>query len=108
MSDAFRLIAGVKLGKIFRHNPLLQNPVIDLMVGALVTMAIHSSGTTTAIVISMTAANVMPVDNAIYILFGAEIGTSITNTMVSIGHIADRDDFRRAFSGATMHSVFNW
>lgn len=39
---------------------------------------------------------------------GANIGTSVTNTIVSAGHANDRDQFRRAFAGATVHDVFNW
>ena len=39
---------------------------------------------------------------------GANIGTSVTNTIVSIGQIANKNDFRRAFAGATVHDMFNW
>lgn len=39
---------------------------------------------------------------------GANIGTSVTNTLVSIGQITDVGDFRRAFAGATVHDMFNW
>ena len=39
---------------------------------------------------------------------GANIGTSVTNTIVSMGQIHDRDEFRRAFAGATVHDMFNW
>lgn len=45
---------------------------------------------------------------AIPIVMGANIGTSVTNTIVAIGQIADKNDFRRAFAGATVHDVFNW
>jgi solute carrier family 34 (sodium-dependent phosphate cotransporter) len=39
---------------------------------------------------------------------GANIGTSITNTIVSLAHSAHKDEFRRAFAGATVHDMFNW
>lgn len=39
---------------------------------------------------------------------GANIGTSVTNTIVSMGHVKQRDEFRRAFAGATVHDLFNW
>ena len=51
---------------------------------------------------------VIPVQNAIYIIMGANIGTSVTNTIVAMGKVADKDEFRRAFAGATVHDVFNW
>ena len=38
---------------------------------------------------------------------GANIGTSVTNTIVAIGQIADKNQFRRAFAGATVHDMFN-
>ena len=41
-------------------------------------------------------------------VMGANIGTSVTNTIVSLGHATDRNEFRRAFAGATVHDMFNW
>ena len=39
---------------------------------------------------------------------GANIGTSVTNTIVSLAQAAERNEFRRAFAGATVHDIFNW
>ena len=36
------------------------------------------------------------------------MGTTITNTLVSLTQSGDRDQFRRAFAGATIHDMFNW
>ena len=38
---------------------------------------------------------------------GANIGTTITNTLVSLGHVRQKAEFRRAFAGATIHDFFN-
>merc|ERR1719334_1804095 len=38
---------------------------------------------------------------------GANIGTSITNTLVSMGHVGNRLELERAFAGATVHDMFN-
>lgn len=51
---------------------------------------------------------VLTVELAIPIVMGANIGTSVTNTLVSLGEISHRNDFRRAFAGATVHDMFNW
>jgi sodium-dependent phosphate cotransporter len=51
---------------------------------------------------------VLDVPKAIPIIMGANIGTSITNTIVSLTQAGDRDQFRRAFAGATVHDMFNW
>ena len=50
---------------------------------------------------------VLEVEPAIPIIMGANIGTSVTNTIVSIGQIADKEQYRRAFAGATVHDMFN-
>lgn len=52
--------------------------------------------------------SVLTVKQAIPIVMGANIGTSVTNTIVSLGQITDKNDFRRAFAGATVHDAFNW
>lgn len=52
--------------------------------------------------------SVIPVKNAIPVIMGSNIGTSVTNTIVAIGQITNKDDHRRAFAGATIHDMFNW
>jgi len=51
---------------------------------------------------------VLPVRPAIPIVMGVNIGTSLTNTIVSLAQSTDREEFRRAFAGATVHDMFNW
>ena len=50
----------------------------------------------------------MPVRTAIPMIMGANIGTSVTNTIVSFTQMQDREEFRRAFACATVHDMFNW
>ena len=50
----------------------------------------------------------LDVKTAIPMIMGANIGTSVTNTIVSLGQAGDRNQFRRAFGGATVHDMFNW
>ncbi|MEA1997510.1 MAG: Na/Pi symporter, partial [Gemmatimonadota bacterium] len=50
----------------------------------------------------------LPLHNAIPIVMGANMGTTVTNTIVSLGHIGRREDFRRAFSASVVHDVFNF
>ena len=56
----------------------------------------------------MVAADILSVHNAIPIIMGANIGTSVTNTIVSHVHITDKDEFKRGFQGATVHDAFNF
>lgn len=44
---------------------------------------------------------------AIPIVMGANIGTSVTSTIVSGAHASERDEFRRAFAAATVHDMFH-
>ncbi|XP_064651076.1 sodium-dependent phosphate transport protein 2B-like isoform X2 [Lineus longissimus] len=108
LSSAFKLLGGRVAGRAFADNELLQNPVAGLMVGVLATVLVQSSSTSTSIVVTMVAANILYVKTAIPIVMGANIGTSVTNTIVSMGHLVDQNEFRRAFGGATVHDMFNW
>jgi sodium-dependent phosphate cotransporter len=83
------------------------NPFIGLFIGILATSLIQSSSTTTSIVVGMVGSGVLTVGNAVPIIMGANIGTTVTNTLVSLGHFTRRDEFRRAVSAATVHDFFN-
>ena len=83
------------------------NPFIGLFIGILATSIVQSSSTTTSIVVGMVGSGVIEVSCAIPIMMGANIGTTVTNTLVSLGHISRKDEFRRAISAATVHDFFN-
>ncbi|ESO94277.1 hypothetical protein LOTGIDRAFT_232514 [Lottia gigantea] len=108
LSSAFRLVAGKTAGNVFADSELLMNPISGLMIGVLATVLLQSSSTSTSIIITMVSANIIDVQPAIPIIMGANIGTTVTNTIVSMAHSGDKEEFRRAFSGATVHDVFNW
>jgi len=83
------------------------NPVIGLMIGLLSTSIIQSSSSTTSIVVGMVAGGALTVRGAIPIMMGANLGTTITNTLVAMASMNRRSEFQRAFAGATMHDFFN-
>ncbi|XP_074129517.1 sodium-dependent phosphate transport protein 2B-like [Sminthopsis crassicaudata] len=95
-------------GKIFQDGSVLNNPVAGLMIGVLVTVLVQSSSTSTSIVVSLVSSSLLTVKAAIPIIMGANIGTSVTNTIVALMQAGDRNEFRRAFAGATVHDFFNW
>ena len=82
------------------------NPFLGLIVGTVATALIQSSSTVTSIIVGLVAGG-LPVVTAIPMVMGANIGTTITNTIVSLGHVGDKDEFRRAFAAATVHDFFN-
>jgi len=83
------------------------NPFIALFSGLLATSLIQSSSTTTAMIVTLVAAGSLTVHNAVPMIMGANIGTAVTSTLAALGHITRKDEFRRAFTGATMHDFFN-
>lgn len=83
------------------------NPFVGLFIGVLATSLVQSSSTTTSMTVALVAGGALDVTHAIPIIMGANIGTSVTNTLVSTGHIARPAEFRRAFAAATVHDFFN-
>jgi len=83
------------------------NPVIGLMIGLLATSLIQSSSSTTSIVVGLVAAGALTVRGAVPIVRGANMGTTVTNTMVAMASLGRRGEFVRAYAGATMHDAFN-
>ncbi|XP_042355315.1 sodium-dependent phosphate transport protein 2A-like [Plectropomus leopardus] len=108
LSSAFQLAGGRVAGDIFQENAILSNPVAGLVVGILVTVLVQSSSTSTSIIVSLVSSGLLDVQSAIPIIMGSNIGTSVTNTIVALMQAGERDDFERAFAGATVHDCFNW
>jgi sodium-dependent phosphate cotransporter len=102
--SAFKLI-----GKGFSQQLIASttNPVVGLMIGLLATSLIQSSSSTTSIVVGMVAGGALTVQGAIPIIMGANMGTTVTNTLVAMTSMNRRTEFQRAFAGATMHDFFN-
>ena len=84
------------------------NPFVGLFIGILATSIIQSSSSTTSIVVGMVAGGALTINTAIPIIMGANIGTSITNTIASLPQINRSNEFRRAFAAATVHDFFNF
>jgi sodium-dependent phosphate cotransporter len=84
------------------------NPFVGLFIGILATTLVQSSSTTTSMTVALVAAGALTIEGAIPIIMGANIGTSVTNTLVSLAHVTRREEFQRAFAGATIHDFFNW
>jgi len=83
------------------------NPFTGLFIGLLVTAIIQSSSATTSMVVALVASGSITLEGAIPILMGANVGTTITSTIVSLGFITRKKEFRRAVTIATYHDFFN-
>lgn len=83
------------------------NPFTALFIGLLITAMIQSSSTTTAMVVALVASNSITIQSAIPIMMGANVGTTITSTIVSLGFINKKKEFRRAAAAGTYDGIFN-
>jgi sodium-dependent phosphate cotransporter len=104
MGEAFKIFGK---GVANQLMSMTANPVVGLFTGILATTLVQSSSTTTSITVGLLAAGSLTVEGAIPIVMGANIGTSVTNTLVSMGHITRPEEFKRALAGATVHDFFN-
>lgn len=102
--------AGFKgLGREFAETLIFTttNPFIALFIGILATSILQSSSCVTSIVVGLVGTGSLPLSNAIPMVMGANVGTTVTNTLVSLAHITRKAEIRRAFAGATVHDIFN-
>lgn len=83
------------------------NPIAGLAAGVLATVLVQSSSVTTATIVGLVGSGVLPVETAVPMVMGANIGTTVTNTLASLGHVRQGPYFERAFAAATMHDYFN-
>ena len=80
---------------------------ICLFIGIFATVIFQSSSTTTSLIVAMAGGGIIDISSAIPMVMGANIGTTVTNTLISVGHIAKGGEFKRAFAAATVHDFFN-
>lgn len=103
IGSGFSLAVGGQAEQLFGFA---SNPLVGLMIGVSATALMQSSSTTTAITVGLVAGG-LPLEIAVPIILGANIGTTVTNTLVSFGMVRDREQFRRGFAAATVHDFFN-
>ncbi|HEX6220531.1 MAG TPA: Na/Pi symporter [Acidimicrobiia bacterium] len=85
----------------------VSNPIAGLAAGVLATVLVQSSSVTTATIVGLVGSGLLPVESAVPMVMGANIGTTVTNTLASLGHVRQGPYFERAFAAATMHDYFN-
>ncbi len=104
MSTAFKMA-----GRGFAEQliNMVSDPVAGLLLGFVATGIIQSSSTTTTIVVGLVASGALTIELAVPVIMGANIGTTTTNTLVSMGHVTRPIEFERAFAASTVHDFFN-
>ena len=104
MSSAIKHMGAEVADSIFKTT---SNPIIALFIGIFSTVLFQSSSTTTSLIVGMVSSGALSLAGAIPMVMGANIGTTVTNTIVSLGHINRGNEFRRAFAASTIHDFFN-
>ena len=108
---SIEMVAGslTMLGGNMAQSILLatDNPFIGLFIGLLSTALIQSSSTVTSMIVAVVASGYLSLPNAIPMVMGANIGTTLTSTLVSLGFVNSRNQFRKAISAGFMHDFFN-
>lgn len=87
MADGMQKTAGGKMQKLL--GLLTSNRLVAIAVGALVTALIQSSGATTVMVVGFVNAGILSLTQAVGVIMGANIGTTITAWVVSMGQLGD-------------------
>lgn len=103
IGDGFKMATKENAAQLF---VFANNPLVGLIIGTVATALIQSSSTVSSIIVGLVAGG-LPLGIAIPMVMGANIGTSLTSTIVSLGSIRNGEEFRRAFAAATVHDVFN-
>lgn len=85
----------------------VENPFIGLFIGLLATALLQSSSTTTTVIVATVASGTLTLQGAIPLVLGANIGTTLTSTIVSMGFITKAKEFRKAVAAGTIHDLFN-
>ncbi len=84
------------------------NPYVGLFIGLLTTAIIQSSSTTTSMAVAAVASGSISFENAIPIIMGANIGTTITSSIVSLAYLTKKNEFKKAISAGMVHDIFNF
>ena len=85
----------------------VRNPLAGLFVGILGTVLVQSSSASTSVIVGLVASGVLGFEFAVPMVMGANIGTTVTNTLVSLAHLRRSAEFMRAFAAAVVHDFFN-
>ncbi|MBR1454506.1 MAG: Na/Pi cotransporter family protein [Lachnospiraceae bacterium] len=85
MSEGLQKVAGPKLANILKI--LTSNKFTAIIVGAIITVVVHSSAATTVMVVGFVNAGIMKLNEAVGVIMGANIGTTVTAWVVALAEL---------------------
>ena len=97
-----------ELGEDFTTGLLnrVANPLAGVFAGLLFTVLVQSSSVSTATIVGLVGSGTVPLELAVPMVMGANIGTTVTNTLAALGNVRRPTEFRRGFAAATLHDYF--
>lgn len=107
LSQAFNLISYHYVGHFIINSGFLKNPIIGIMIGIITTVLFQSSGAVISVLVTIVGSGLIDVEHAIPIVMGANLGTSVTNTVVSLIIYRGRSNFEVAMSAGIIHDMYN-
>jgi sodium-dependent phosphate cotransporter len=106
LEESFKILSSRFVQELF--NSTSSHPVLALFTGMITTALIQSSSATTSIIVGLVSSGILPLTGAIPMIMGANIGTSVTNTLISLAYVKNSKHFANAFASATIHDLFNF
>jgi sodium-dependent phosphate cotransporter len=100
-------LSSIGLGAAQELIKIADIPFISLFIGLLTTALIQSSSTVTSIAVAMVASGTISLDMGIFVIMGANIGTTLTSDIISLSYITNKNKFRLALSAGVVHDFFN-
>ena len=87
MADGMQKTAGGKMQKFL--NKITNNPFMGVLMGTAITAIVQSSAATTVMVVGFVSAGILTLNQAVAVIMGANIGTTVTAWIVSINQLGD-------------------
>lgn len=100
-------LSSIGLGAARELIKVAEIPFISLFIGLLTTALIQSSSTVTSIAVAMVASGTISLNMGIFVIMGANIGTTLTSDIISLSYITSKSKFRLALSAGVVHDFFN-
>eukprot|EP01083_Nonionella_stella_P046421 124319_1 len=107
LGESFKIIGARAQGPIFSF---VDNPVAGVSVGILTTVLTQSSSTSTSLVVGLVGSggkNTLQVAQAVPIIMGCNVGTALTETVVSFIYSSRPNEFEHAFAAGQLNWIFN-
>ena len=89
LSSSLEKMSGGKLEQMLRR--VTSNPISSIALGAIITIAVQSSSATTVMLVGLVNSGMMQFSETIYVIFGANIGTTLTSWILSLSGIESQN-----------------